>query len=141
MACPNTDPNYMIYNCYRPGDPDAGLDFRSPYNTTWYPWNIVPPNPSLASYRAALFTSTLSHWLATAEVTTMANSAVLYAYMNSIPTGISVSEPGRFTWTAPGPPCCLNCTVFGGQVQIMVWPTPAPTPAVSTLINADNYTL
>lgn len=143
MTCPQPYSNFYGYNCYRPGDPDAGLDFRSPYNTTLYPWNVIPPDPSLASYCAALFTSTLSHWLATAEIVTYPNNNVFYAWLNSIPaeTTGSPSVPGVFTWTAPGPPCCLNCTVFGDQLQLMVWPTPAPTPRVSTLINADNYTL
>jgi hypothetical protein len=113
-------PEVYEYNCYRSGNPDAGFDFRSPYNTTFYPWNIVPPNPSLASYCAALFTSTLSHWLATAEIVTYGSNNVFYAYMNSLQTGTgSVSQVGEFTWTAPGPPCCLNCTV--SEVRCRLW--------------------
>ena len=45
-----------------------------------------------------------------------------------------------FTYTAASP-CCSSCTIFGGNVQVYAWPTPAPTPAVSTLVDASNFTL
>jgi hypothetical protein len=45
-----------------------------------------------------------------------------------------------FTYTAASP-CCSSCTIFGGNVQVFAWPTPAPTPAVSTLVDASNFTL
>lgn len=42
---------------------------------------------------------------------------------------------------APSEPCCLQCTVFGGDVQVYRWPTPAPSPPVTKLVNTDGYTL
>lgn len=38
-------------------------------------------------------------------------------------------------------PCCLNCTLFGGDVQVFVWPTPRPTPLVNTVVDESGYTL
>jgi hypothetical protein len=48
-----------------------------------------------------------------------------------------------FTWTASRQgPCCLDCSIGGGTVQLMVWPTPAPTPAISLLVEeSSNFTL
>jgi hypothetical protein len=47
-----------------------------------------------------------------------------------------------FTWTASRGPCCLDCSIGGGTVQLMVWPTPAPTPAISLLVEeSSNFTL
>jgi len=46
-----------------------------------------------------------------------------------------------FTFT-PSAPCCSSCTVLGGTVQVLNWPTPAPQPSVSILVDAkNNYTL
>jgi hypothetical protein len=48
-----------------------------------------------------------------------------------------------FTWTASRQgPCCLDCSIGGGTVQLLVWPTPAPTPAISLLVEeSSNFTL
>jgi hypothetical protein len=37
-------------------------------------------------------------------------------------------------------PCCGYCTVGGAAVQVAYWPTPAPTPHVTALVDSDNYT-
>jgi hypothetical protein len=44
-----------------------------------------------------------------------------------------------FTYT-PSAPCCSTCAVFGGSVQVYAWPTPAPSPPVSTVVG-QNFTL
>lgn len=39
-------------------------------------------------------------------------------------------------------PCCSSCTLFGGTVQVYDWPTPAPQPPVSILVDPkNNFTL
>ena len=45
-----------------------------------------------------------------------------------------------FTWI-PAEPCCSRCIIFGGTVSVFHFPTPAPTPAVSILVDRDNFTL
>jgi hypothetical protein len=136
-------PNYPYYNCYRDGDPifdwsQPGMlygDFQSPYNTTAFPLNIVPPNPDIESQCGASFTSTLSKFLSTAPVTTSYYTGLAASYSPWI------SYVESFTWS-PSEPCCLNCTMIGGTVQILAWPTPAPSPPVSTLVDVEsNYTL
>lgn len=37
-------------------------------------------------------------------------------------------------------PCCGYCTVGGAGVQVAYWPTPAPTPPVTELVDRDNFT-
>jgi len=42
----------------------------------------------------------------------------------------------------PSAPCCSSCTVYGGTVQVMNWPTPAPEPPISILVDTkNNFTL
>lgn len=45
----------------------------------------------------------------------------------------------NWTYTADQP-CCLD-TPFRGSVQVCYWPTPAPKPSVSTVVNIAGYTL
>lgn len=81
---------------------------QNPYNTTLFPYNIYPPNPSLESRCG-------SSWLSEKS-----DSPV-------VPPAAS--------------PCCLNCTLFGGDVQVFVWPTPRPTPLVNTVYDELGHTL
>jgi hypothetical protein len=37
-------------------------------------------------------------------------------------------------------PCCGYCTVGGAAVQVAYWPTPAPTPHVTVLVDSNNFT-
>jgi hypothetical protein len=37
-------------------------------------------------------------------------------------------------------PCCGYCTVGGAAVQVAYWPTPAPTPPVTVLVDSNNDT-
>jgi hypothetical protein len=82
-------------------------------------------------------------------------------------------DAGPFTWSAytqynyassfsftAEKPCCFNCTLYGGNVQVYYWPTAAPASianstappfraansttapsAVSTLVNSAGFTL
>lgn len=45
-----------------------------------------------------------------------------------------------FDFTA-SKPCCYGCTISGGTVQVFYWPTETQSPPLSTLINADGFTL
>lgn len=81
---------------------------QNPYNTTLFPYNIYPPNPSLESRCGSSWLSEKSH--------------------------SSVVPPAAS-------PCCLNCTLFGGDVQVFVWPTPRPTPLVNTVVDELGHTL
>jgi hypothetical protein len=114
MDCPSPNTVFMGFNCYRPGDPDAEFDFRSPYN-------IVPPNDYIATYCAALWISKASAWLSAATVLTSPNGTDVYYPDLAIYDGGALSA---FSWT-PTTPCCLNCTILGGSVQVVIWPTPA----------------
>jgi hypothetical protein len=47
----------------------------------------------------------------------------------------------HFSYTVEEP-CCGSCSVFGRNVQVFQWPTPAPLPPVSTLVDIkNNFTL
>lgn len=122
-GCRSTD--FEWHDCYRPEDPeDIGFDPISPYNTTVHPYNIVPPDPSVASLCGSLWTSSASAYFSTAPISTLTEFGwVLFQ--------------NDFKW-APSEPCCLNCTLLGGAITVMVWPTPPPTPAVATLIDTSN---
>jgi hypothetical protein len=42
----------------------------------------------------------------------------------------------------PSSPCCSSCTLYGGTVQVYAWPTPAPQPPTSILVDTiNNFTL
>ena len=45
-----------------------------------------------------------------------------------------------FTYV-PTSPCCKECTLFGGSVQVFYWPPATELPAVSTLTNSAKFTL
>jgi len=46
----------------------------------------------------------------------------------------------QFTYSAEIP-CCSACSLYGNKVEVYYWPTPAPSPAISTLLNAAGFTL
>lgn len=132
-------------------DPISG----NPYNTAVYPDNIVPANPSIASYCGSLWSSSAAAFFATDPVSTRTGTYTLSPFTYSGESGrygetitaltTFVSEDyyfsGSFSWVPTATQCCLNCTISGGAIQVMVWPTPAPTPAVSTLVDtAANFT-
>lgn len=114
----------------------------NPYDTTLYPYNIVPANASLASFCSSSFEAETSLWLATASVT---ESTWAITFLNAAKsttedsmTYSSYDEP--FTYT-PAPPCCLNCTLYGGHVQVFYWPTITASNSISTLVNQAGFTL
>ena len=49
--------------------------------------------------------------------------------------------PAEFKFKASDP-CCAKCSVKGHEVQVFYWPTPALTPALSTLVDTSaSFTL
>jgi hypothetical protein len=117
----------------------------NPYDTTLYPYNIVPANATLASFCSSAFEAETSLWLATASVTesTWAITFLDGAKSTTASTTDSMAyssydEP--FTYT-PAPPCCLNCTLYGGHVQVFYWPTITASNSISTLVNQAGFTL
>ena len=41
----------------------------------------------------------------------------------------------------PKSPCCGQCSIGGIYAELMYWPTPAPTPAVTALVDKSGFTL
>lgn len=46
----------------------------------------------------------------------------------------------NFTFV-PMTPCCKECTLFGGNVQVYYWPTATEAPPISTLVDSAKFTL
>jgi hypothetical protein len=86
------DPRLGYGDCNRPGDPIWGGHIN-PYDTSMYPSNIVPPNPSLATFCNSMFSSAESVWLSTAMVT----STTYAGFTNTDPEegAISMYFPGQ----------------------------------------------
>jgi len=60
----------------------------------------------------------------------------LYASSSSY---ASATPSGYFEYVAE-PPCCGSCVVHADGVRLAYWPTPAPVPGVSTLIDTNGTT-
>jgi hypothetical protein len=116
-----------------------------------------------------IWQSSFTEWLATAPVTTgpsipaiTATETLLpsFAYQNisgEIVTSTFPPQTYTVTTAAQGPlyyanaeggldftasePCCQTCQIFGGTVQVLYWPTTTASPAASTLVNSEGFTL
>lgn len=69
-------------------------------------------------------------------------------YSNYVATGaITTFYPGGPKWYFPEwsytikPPCCGVCQIDEINVELSYWPTPAPSPAVTALVNDVGFTL
>jgi hypothetical protein len=49
--------------------------------------------------------------------------------------------PTTIAKLVPGENCCDDCSVWGSDARVYHWPTPAPGPPVSELVNSVGYTL
>jgi hypothetical protein len=146
-ACPSHGLDANGDDCRLPYSPYYNLDLYNPWNTTQNPTNILPPNPSLASYCSSVFVDALDSWMATAAVYYYGNTYVaettnrmgdISSYTTSTTTWARFQDELFFT---PKAPCCLNCTLYGGTVQVYYWHTPAPSPPVTALVDSSNFTL
>lgn len=124
------------FDCLRSGDPEP---FVSQYYEATNPYEFGYSGP-IASQCSESFESSLSSWEATAAIET--SSLVYTPYSGASPTtSYTVDFDDYFTF-APAEPCCGNCTLFvGNNVHVFYWPTPAPTPGITKLVNAANFTL
>lgn len=94
----------------------------------YYYWGATAI-PSLSSQCGVKWTSSYDQFLATAKIAPSSIDTV---------TAPFYAESFSFTPTAP---CCSSCTLSGARVQVRFWPTPAPVPAVSVLVDPDtNFT-
>jgi hypothetical protein len=108
--------------------------YTNTYSAVYDPFSGADLVPSLLSRCNASFLS--------AQNTALGTSIVIETEAEQTVTYVDIGPPPTWYYTA-SPPCCLSCTVFGGggAVQVFYWPTPAPTPGVSTLVNSANFTL
>lgn len=134
-----------------------GAMYNNPFDTSMSPYAIVPPNPSLANFCSSSWVSDRNKWdktVATGGITQVDTTVVGNQYGSiwtitesegwQFPviggTGTNSNNAASFSPTISSP-CCLNCTFFGGNVQVYYWPTPAPTANISTLVNDAGFTL
>ena len=123
------------FDCNRPGDPELPTNASNPYDDIVY----VFSDP-LASQCSSSYESSFSSWMASAIITTQ---TVTYSDQSEVAytTEAWVHFEGGFSYKA-AEPCCYNCSLYGGNVQVYYWPTPAPTPGVTKLVDiANNFTL
>lgn len=67
-------------------------------------------------------------------------STCLASYLAESSVIAPLLPPGVFDfgYYTASPPCCGQCTITASGVQIAYWPTPAPIPSVSVLVNQYN---
>jgi len=134
--------------------------FKTGYQNVYTQYDKINANQpqSLSSLCAAISSSAWEDWKATAPIepgTVEPMTTVTATFGSYVDEGQHYQETtaigtwapyteydyvSAFNYTATSP-CCMSCTLSGGNVQVMYWPTPAPSPPVSTLVNAEGYTL
>jgi hypothetical protein len=60
-------------------------------------------------------------------------------YFSEKSSFITASPSDLYFYTAKSP-CCGGCTIFAKAVQVSYWPTPAPTPPVTELVDNSGHT-
>lgn len=80
---------------------------------------------SLASQCGSSWSDEFSNYLATGSLTSYA-SELVYA---------------NYWFHTPKLPCCGGCNIGAISAELIYWPTPAPTPAVSTFVDDVGFTL
>jgi hypothetical protein len=142
------DPGFGYGNCHRPGDPVHAV-YLNPYDTSSFP-SVFLGTPSLATLCSEIFVTEYNSFLSTGIITTTTypgytaypDGPSSWLYSPVIDTSEVLNVYYEETWTCTAePPCCLDCTLFGGDVQVYYWPTPAPDPPISTLIDSAGYIL
>lgn len=83
-------------------------------------------DPVLASKCGAEWSAESSKYIQTGRITRYATRQLtMYA------------ENWIFT---PKPPCCGQCTIDGMSAELRFWPTPAPTPEVTAIVDESGFT-
>ncbi len=110
---------------YVPGRSGAiHADYQNPYTSV--------SDIRLRSLCASQYSAGYSNFIKTGSIVAEYTTSDYYvqpAYYN---------ESWQFVATSP---CCQTCYLSGGNVQVQYWPTPAPTPAVTALVNSNGFTL
>ena len=84
-------------------------------------------NESAKSYCPSLEKANYSSWAATA-------STFMTSYADIV--------TGPLWSLVVTPPCCDTfCDIGVSAAQLLYWPTPAPVPAVTTVVGSDGFTL
>ena len=144
-----TSAGYFTRDCNRSGKPRY---------TGTFPGE-GPPNSLLdkinngvdGSLIMSCFTSSQlskASWFATAPITVgsvlpatvYVTTHYTYSYSGNWPAETPYYYTESFSYTAV-PPCCLRCTLFGGTVDVIHWPTTTESPPISTLTNEVGFTL
>ena len=115
----------LTYSGYIPGRSGAvHAVYGDPYSSV--------SDVQLRSLCASQFSSDYSDFIKTGSIVpkyTTSNHYVQPAYYNESWTFVATS------------PCCQTCYLSGGNVQVQYWPTPAPTPPVTALVDDYGFTL
>lgn len=61
-------------------------------------------------------------------------------FTRSYESKVFADPRGTMTFTPTGA-CCLQCSIYGGDVKIYHWPTSAPEPPITKLVNTKGFTL
>ncbi len=141
-------------DCMRPGNPDILEGYVNPY--VWATWDRV-----MASSCSSVFQKSLDEFKATGVVTSY-EITNMGEYDKPVQTETMIQYAEWFNYQPKaGSGCCLNCTVYGGNVQVYYWPTsslpaiapnatisgsttalpPAMTVPPTVLVNDANFTL
>ncbi|PGH26422.1 hypothetical protein AJ80_01920 [Polytolypa hystricis UAMH7299] len=80
-------------------------------------------------------TTTLSNGEITTIPTSISFETTTYTITGNVP-----QNGHNFITGSAEPPCCSSCTMVGQTVQLIFWPTPAPIPAVSTIVDENGFT-
>lgn len=82
-------------------------------------------DPSLASKCGAQWSAESSEYIQSGRITTYSGQPARYAdQWNYIPKS----------------PCCGQCSIDGMSAELRYWPTPAPTPAVTAIVDNSGFT-
>lgn len=95
------------------------------------------------NYKGVSFTETVDFeydseslvWGSTTTITSTIPGVTSFVSTRSAHRDAYFVSPFSFV---PSSPCCSSCTLFGGTVQVFNWPTPAPEPPVSVLVDPEN---
>lgn len=138
----NFDLRQAVYQgqiCNRTGQPNMNFSPRPVY------WE---PTTSVFSLCWSRLSTDFWNWAMTAPISPLVIPAATvegYPDGNHTFAASTVTESNTYVspwYYYPSQPCCGGCTLFGGTVQIFHWPTPAPSPPVSVLVNTrNNFTL
>lgn len=96
------------------------------------PYVGISTDPGLSSQCSLQWSSAFSKYIATGLITTE-----VFTVLNTTTSYKLYENIYRFSATSP---CCLACQLEANNAQVLFWPTPAPTPGVSALVDPTGFT-